>query len=267
MVQSALLNVMTAAALKASKGLLRDFGEVGNLQISRKGTSNFVTQADLRTEKLLQKELSAARPSYGFLMEEAGVIEGVDKSYRWIIDPLDGTSNFIHAVPYFCISIALERVTAGVTETVAGVIYDPIHNEMFTAEKGKGAYLNERRIMVSKRDVMENALLVLGNPKQAAKDNKDMFRLLDSLLSSHATIRHFGATALDLAYIAAGRLDGCWYYALQPWDAAAGMLLIEEAGGLLSTLDNEPATPYSQSLIATNRFLSPELRGLLSKAA
>lgn len=267
MVHSALINVMTAAALKAGKGLLRDFGEVGNLQISRKGASNFVTQTDIRTEKLLQKELASARPSYGFLMEEAGEIKGVDQAYRWIIDPLDGTSNFIHAVPYFCISLALERITAGVPEIVAGVIYDPIHNEMFVAEKGKGAYLNDRRIMVSKRDIMENALLVLGNPKHAPKENKDMFRLLDTLLSSHATIRHFGATALDLAYIAAGRLDGCWYYAAQPWDVAAGMLLVEEAGGLLSTMDNQPATPYSNSLIATNRFLSTQLRGLLSKAA
>lgn len=258
---------MSEAAVKAGKGLIRDYGEIDQLQISKKGTSNFVTNADVRTEKFLQKELSKARPDFGFLLEEAGNIPGKDPEHRWIIDPLDGTSNFIHAVPYFCISIGLERMRGGKSEIIAGVIYDPIHNEMFMAEKGKGATLNGRRIVVSQRSEMEDALLVLGNPKLSAKENKDTFRLLDTLLNSKATVRHFGATALDLAYIAAGRLDACWYYSIQPWDIAAGMLLVQEAGGVVTTFDGEPINTHSGSLLASNKQLSLPLRGLLAKAA
>lgn len=267
MAHSAILHVMSEAAVKAGKGLIRDYGEIDQLQISKKGTSNFVTNADIRTEKFLQKELAKSRPDFGFLLEEGGLIEGKDKQHRWIIDPLDGTSNFIHAVPYFCISIALERITNGNSEIIAGVIYDPIHNELFSAEKGKGANLNERRIMVSQRDNMEDALLVLGNPKLSARENKDTFRLLDTLLQSKATLRHFGATALDLAYIAAGRLDACWYYSIQPWDIAAGLLLVQEAGGVATTFDGHPVNPHSGSLLASNSHLSLPLRSLLSKAA
>lgn len=267
MAHSAILHVMSEAAIKAGKGLIRDYGEIDQLQISKKGTSNFVTNADVRTEKLLQKELSKSRPDFGFLLEEGGDIPGKDKQHRWIIDPLDGTSNFIHAVPYFCISIGLERITQDKSEIIAGVIYDPIHNELFSAEKGKGAYLNDRRLMVSQRSNMEDALLVLGNPKLSARENKDTFRLLDTLLASKATLRHFGATALDLAYIAAGRLDGCWYYSIQPWDIAAGMLLVQEAGGVVTTFDGLPINPHSGSLLASNSQMSMALRGLLSKAA
>jgi len=267
MAHSAILHVMSEAAVKAGKGLLRDYGEIDQLQISKKGTSNFVTNADIRTEKLLQAELKKARPDFGFLLEEGGDVPGKDKQHRWIIDPLDGTSNFIHAVPYFCISIGLERIINDKSEIIAGIIYDPIHNEMFTAEKGKGAMLNGRRIMVSGRSEMEDALLVLGNPKLSARDNKDTFRLLDTLLQSKATIRHFGATALDLAYIAAGRLDACWYYSIQPWDIAAGMLLVQEAGGVVTTFDGDPINPHSGSLLASNQHLSLPLRSLLAKAA
>lgn len=267
MSHSAILHVMSEAAIKAGKGLIRDYGEIDQLQISKKGTSNFVTNADIRTEKLLQKELSKARPDFGFLLEEGGNIPGKDAQHRWIIDPLDGTSNFIHAVPYFCISIGLEKITNGKSEITAGVIFDPIHNELFAAEKGKGATLNGRRIVVSERSEMEDALLVLGNPKLSAHENKDTFRLLDTLLQSKATLRHFGATALDLAYIAAGRLDACWYYSIQPWDIAAGMLMVQEAGGVVSTFDGHPINPHSGSLLASNRHLSLPLSRLLSKAA
>lgn len=267
MVHSATLHVMSEAAIKAGKGLIRDYGEIDQLQISKKGTSNFVTNADVRTEKLLQKELSKARPDFGFLLEEGGDIPGKDKQHRWIIDPLDGTSNFIHAIPYFCISIGLEKITASGSEIIAGVVYDPIHNELFAAEKGKGATLNSRRIVVSQRDQMEDALLVLGNPKLSSHENKDTFRLLDTLLQSKATLRHFGATALDLANIAAGRLDACWYYSIQPWDIAAGMLLVQEAGGVVSTFDGKDINPHSGSLLASNRHLSAPLRNLLSKSA
>ena len=262
MTHSAIIHVMSEAAIKASKGLVRDFGEIDQLQISKKGTSNFVTNADIRTEKFLHKEIEKARPGYGFLLEEGGNIIGKDKSHRWIIDPLDGTSNFIHAMPYFCISIGLEKITGSGSEIIAGVIYDPIHNELFSAEKGKGAHLNGRRIQVSQREQMEDALLVLGNPKQ----NKDVFRLLDTLLRSKATLRHFGATALDLANVAAGRLDACWYYTVQPWDIAAGMLLVQEAGGIVSTFDGKPCDTHSGSLLASNRPLSLPLRSLLSKS-
>jgi myo-inositol-1(or 4)-monophosphatase len=268
MAHSAIIHVMSEAAIKASKGLIRDFGEIDQLQISKKGTSNFVTNADVRTEKFLQQELKKSRPDFGFLLEEGGNIPGKDKSHRWIIDPLDGTSNFIHAVPYFCISIGLEKIyPEGHSEIIAGVIYDPIHNELFAAEKGKGATMNGRRIVVSQRAEMEDALLVLGNPKLSAKENKDTFRLLDTLLQSKATLRHFGATALDLAYIAAGRLDACWYYSIQPWDIAAGMLLVQEAGGIVSNFEGEPIDTHSGSLLASNRDLNLPLRALLSKAA
>ncbi len=266
MAHSAIIQIMSDAAIKAGKGLIRDFSEIDQLQISKKGTSNFVTNADVRTEKFLVKELKAARPNFGFLLEEGGAIAGKDSAFRWIIDPLDGTSNFIHAIPYFCISIGLEKISDGKSEVVAGVIFDPIHNELFTAERGAGAFMNGRRILASGRTQMEEALLVMGNPKQASKDKKEMYRLLDTLLDSKATIRHFGATALDLANVAAGRLDACWYYNIQPWDIAAGMLLVQEAGGLVSSFNGEPVDTHSGSLLATNKGLSEQLRALLANA-
>lgn len=262
---SALIQVMSDAAIKAGKGLIRDFGEIDQLQISKKGTSNFVTNADVRTEKFLQKELSKARPNFGFLLEEGGAIAGKDSAFRWIIDPLDGTSNFIHAVPYFCISIGLEKISGGKSEVTAGVIFDPIHNELFTAERGEGAFLNGRRIMVSGRSHIEDALLVMGNPKQGSGDKKNTYRLLDTLLENKATLRHFGATALDLANVAAGRLDACWYYAVQPWDIAAGMLLVQEAGGLVCSFEGGSVDPHCGSLLASNKALAEPLRTLLDK--
>lgn len=248
MVASALITVMSAAAIKAGKGLLRDFGEVDQLHISRKSASNFVTQSDIRTEKLLQKELSIARPAFGFLMEEGGEVKGKDESQRWIIDPLDGTSNFIHAIPYFCISIGLEkRFPNGDSEIIAGVIYDPIHNELFTAEKGKGAEVNNRKLVVSARDNMEQAMIATGtNPA----------------ISCAATIRHFGASALDLANLAAGRIDACAYTNLQPWDIAAGMLMVQEAGGVVTALDGSPVDLYKPTLLASNRALHNSVQKL-----
>jgi myo-inositol-1(or 4)-monophosphatase len=240
---------MTAAAIKAGKGLMRDFGEVDQLHISRKGASNFVTKADIRTEKLLQRELSAARPAFGFLMEESGEIKGKDESHRWIIDPLDGTSNFIHAVPYFCISIGLEkRYPGGGSEIIAGVIFDPIHNELFTAEKGKGAQVNNRKIAVSGRDNFEEAMLVTGSPREA-------FPVYEKVAKCGAAVRYCGASALDLAYLAAGRIDACWYYSIQPWDIAAGMLMVQEAGGVFINPDGTPANIYSSAIIASNPLL------------
>lgn len=266
--QSPLINVMTAAALKASKGLLRDFGEVDNLQVSRKGASTFVTNADTRTEKLLHKELSIARPDFGFLMEEGGEIAGKDGVHRFIIDPLDGTSNFIHAVPYFCISIALEKREAnGNTNIIAGVIYDPIHNEMFTAEQYKGAFLNNRRLVVSGRDKMADAMFASSGTKTLKKLTPTEQKTYQNLATGEQTIRRLGATALDLAYIAAGRLDGGFYTSIESWDIAAGMLMVQEAGGKVMDLSGNPANCYSRTLVACNGSLSSSVQSLVAKAA
>lgn len=267
MLYSATINVMVEAAVKAGKGLLRDFGEVDKLQISRKGPSNFVTKSDIRTEKSLVKDLQKARTEIGFLLEEGGEIPGRDTAHRWIIDPLDGTNNFIHAIPYWCISIALERRDPkGNTEIIAGIIYDPIHNEMFTAEKHKGAFVNGRRINVSNRDNMEMAMLVTGNPRLSVQEGREA-SLLNAMSKHGAIMRFFGATALDLANLAAGRIDACWYYTMKPWDVAAGILLVQEAGGIISDIAGNPATPYSANLLASNQLLGSSIRGILTKAA
>lgn len=262
--RSPLITVMSNAAIAAGRGLLRDFGEVDQLQVSRKGTSNFVTQSDIRTEKKLVAELKRARPEFGFLVEESGEIPGTDPSHRWIIDPLDGTNNFIHAHPYFCISIALERtIKPGVTEMMAGVIYDPIHNDLFFAEKRKGAFLNDKRITTSGRDSLDDAMLVTGNPRYAASSEQAFSRLKNVALNS-AFVRYTGATALDLAYVAAGRFEACWYGAIQPWDIAAGILMVEEAGGIVTDLRGEPANALSPTLVAGNRALQPKVLKLLA---
>lgn len=262
--RSPLLTVMSNAAIKAGHGLLRDFGEVDQLQVSRKGVANFVTKSDVRTEKKLVAELKKAKPDYGFLLEEQGELPGKDKEFRWIIDPLDGTSNFIHAVPYFCISIGLERtIKPGVTDVVAGVIYDPIHNELFVAEKNKGAFLNDRRLAVSSRDQIEDAMLATGNPRFAVKESRAL-ALLKNAFSAAGFVRYTGSSALDLAYVAAGRYDGCWFAGLKPWDCAAGLLLVREAGGLAVDANSQPATPYSQLLVAASQAIQPKLMKLLA---
>lgn len=268
MAHSPLINVMSAAAIKAGKGLLRDFGELDQLHISKKGTANFVTAADTRTEKLLHRELAKARPDFGFLMEESGEFEGKDPHHRWIIDPLDGTSNFIHAVPYFCVSIALEqRDAGGRSHILAGVIFDPIHNELFIAEKGKGATVNDRKLTVSGRDTIEDALLVTGALRFSPHSDQQSFQMCDKAVKNGATLRAFGATALDFANLAAGRFDACWYSQIKPWDVAAGMLLLQEAGGMVTELNGMGASIYSPSLLATNRHLHGPMQSLLAKAA
>jgi len=259
---------MSAAAIKAGKGLLRDFGEIDQLHISKKGTANFVTATDIRTEKLLHKELSRARPDFGFLMEESGESAGKDTAYRWIVDPLDGTSNFIHAIPYFCIALALEKQdTSGRREVVAGVVFDPIHNELFVAEKGKGATLNGRRLSVSSRDKLEDAMVVTGALRFSPQRTATAFLLCDKAVQSGATLRYYGATALDLANLAAGRIDACWYAQIQPWDIAPGLLLLQEAGGMATELNGSPAHTYSGDLLASNRRLHPSIQSLIAKAA
>lgn len=268
MTTSALINVMSAAAIKAGKGLVRDFGEVDQLHISKKGTANFVTKSDMRTEKLLQKELSIARPGFGFLMEEAGEIAGSDNEYRWIIDPLDGTSNFIHNIPYFCISIAAEKLHRnGDRETIAGVIFDPIHNELFTAEKGKGAQVNNRKLYVSRRDNLEDAMLVTGNLRPSQTTTPEARALYNATSKMSTSLRYLGAAALDLAYLAAGRVDSCWYYTIQPWDIAAGMLMVTEAGGVLTDLGGKSVNAYTGNILASNGLLHGQLQKVISQAA
>ncbi len=260
--RSPYLTIMSNAAIKAGKVLLRDLGEVDQLQVSRKGVANFVTKTDLKVEKMLVTELKKAKPDIGFLLEEGGEIKGNDDSQRWIIDPLDGTNNFIHALPYFCISIALERTTRGLTETVFGVVYDPVHNDVFSAEKYRGSMLNNRRINVSGRDNLEQAMIIAGNSRFSGDPKPfEMFRKVGS---ASTTLRTTGSAALDLAYVAAGRYDACWFSSLQPWDMAAGILLVEEAGGTATRLDGKPATPYGKSLLAGSKSMHGQVMKLLA---
>lgn len=257
--RSAVIQVMTEAALKASRSLLRDFGEVENLQVSQKGPYDFVSAADLRTEKILVEELKKARPSYGFLTEEKGEIPGLDPEYRWIIDPLDGTHNFIHSLPHFSLSIALEK--KGVI--VAGVTYDPIKDEMFWAEKGGGAFLNNRRLRVSSRRQLEKAM-VAGSSHGTATDVASGHRQGGTLqwsegvrkLTSLVTgVRKWGSTTLDLAYVAAGRFDGFWDWHSNPWDMAVGILLVQEAGGYVCDREGKATMMETESILASNDHL------------
>lgn len=264
---SALINVMTAAAEKASKGLLRDFGEVSELQISRKGTSNFVTESDKRAEQVLMRELDKARPGYSFLVEESGEVVGKKPEFRWIIDPLDGTHNFIHAIPYFCISIGLEKTNYnGEKEIVAGVIYDPIHNDMYTAEKGEGAFVNgNRKLSVSKRNNLEEAMVVVSAPHSKQTSPMSGMDLLSKICAAHTSVRYMGASALDLANVAAGRFDAVCLMHQQPWDVAAGSLIVKEAGGVVENLTGNNFTLDSSDMLATNpEFLDP-MHKLLAK--
>jgi len=259
MARSAILNVMVAAAHKAARGLKRDFGEVENLQVSRKGPSDFVSVADHRAEDVIRTELAKARPDYGFLMEESGETPGRDPQHRWIVDPLDGTSNFLHGVPHFCISIALERQG----RLAAGVIYDPIADELFTAERGGGAFLNDRRLRVAARTQLGETLIGTGIPFRGKGDHPGYVRELTSVMSEVAGIRRFGAAALDLAYVAAGRFDGFWERGLSPWDIAAGILVIREAGGFVTDMDGGDALFEKGHLIAGNEAIHRQLLVLL----
>jgi myo-inositol-1(or 4)-monophosphatase len=255
MARSAILNVMVAAATKAARGLKRDFGEVENLQVSRKGPSDFVSAADHRAEDVIRTELQKARPAYGFLMEESGETKGDDPQHRWIVDPLDGTSNFLHGVPHFCISIALERQH----RLSAGVIYNPITDELFTAERGSGAFLNDRRLRVAARSVLGDALVATGMPFRGRGDHDRYVKELQSVMPQVAGIRRFGAAALDLAYVAAGRFDGFWERDLSAWDLAAGIVIVREAGGYATDLGGRDAMLESGSILAGNEAIHRQL--------
>ena len=253
---------MVAAARKAARGLIRDFGELELLQVSKKGPADFVSVADERTERILIEELSRARPGYRFLVEESGEIEGPDKTHRFIIDPLDGTTNFLHGVPQFAISIALER--AG--QIVSGVIFNPISNELFVAEKSHGAFLNERRLRVSGRSKLSEALFATGIPFLGREGHEAFLRELGAVMGATSGVRRFGAASLDLAWVAAGRYDGFWERGLSPWDIAAGMLMVREAGGVVTDQAGGARMMEKKEIVCANEALHPELVKLLAEA-
>ncbi|HET9715576.1 MAG TPA: inositol monophosphatase family protein [Pseudolabrys sp.] len=257
---SALLNVMISAARKASRAIKRDFGELEKLQVSLKGPANFVSAADRRAEETIYAELMKARPDYGFLGEEGGKREGTDKTHTWIVDPLDGTTNFLHGIPHFAISLALQR--EGVI--VAGLIYNPATDEMFVAERGKGAFLNERRIRVAARTRLFDAIVGCGLAHYGHGDIPLSIKEVGAMQDQVAGLRRFGASALDLAWVAAGRLDGYWERSLKPWDMAAGIVLIREAGGFVSDCEGRDAMLARGHIVAGNEIIHKELLSRLN---
>lgn len=255
--QSPLLKAMEDAVLKAGRALSRDFGEVENLQVSKKGPQDFVTSADLRADKILREELEKFRPDYGFLTEESGEIPGKDDKHRWIIDPLDGTTNFIHSIPYFCISVALEATQPnGKKEIVAGIIHAPILQETYYAEKGQGGFINNRRLLVSGRTNIEDALISVYH----GKEDGNAVASMDVVRALGCKSRSMGAAALDIAYVAAGKLDGFWHSKLKSWDVAAGILLVQEAKGIITDIEGGSDMLTSGTILATNQSFHDTIR-------
>ena len=254
------INIITKACLKASRSLIRDFGEIENLQVSTKGPGDFVTSADKRTEKIIIDELQKAHSDYGIITEESGSINTGNKNNRWIIDPIDGTTNFLNGIPQFAISIGYEEES----EIKCGVIFDPIKNEMFCAEKGNGAYLNNSRIRVSNKKKLKDALLVTGGPKQSSKKKKEIFsefvEVSNNILSP---VRKFGSAALDLAYVACGRFDGYWQRELSYWDVAAGIIILKEAGGFVDFFEEDNKDPLKKNILASNSNIHDEFSNLI----
>ncbi|MCG8651119.1 MAG: inositol monophosphatase [Pirellulales bacterium] len=252
---------MMMAAEKAGRALTRDFGEVENLQVSRKGPSDFVSVADTKAERIIRQELEKARPGYGFLMEESGATAG-DGDRRWIVDPLDGTLNFLHGIPHFAISIALEERGS----VIAGVVYQPLTDEMFWADRGEGAYLHDRRLRVSGRSSLGDSVIATGIPYRGHGDADSYIRELRSIMGEVAGVRRLGAAALDLAYVAAGRCDGFWETGLSAWDVAAGAIIVREAGGIVTDGQGRSATIESKSFVAANPDIHAPLLKLVSPA-
>ncbi len=263
MIRSALMNVMTAAALKAGRGLKRDFGEVENLQVSMKGPADFVSAADRKAERVIFDALSKARPGYGFVMEESGIVEGKDPSHIWHIDPLDGTTNFLHGIPIFAVSLALERDG----QLVAGVVYNPASDDLFIAERGQGAYHNNRRLRVAVRRDFDQALIGCGVPHLGKAGAHPRFQAeLADVMRVAANVRRLGAAAIDLAYVASGRLDAFWERGLRSWDVAAGAVLIREAGGFVTTIEGDDDFLHAGSICAGNEPLHRQLMATLRHA-
>ena len=259
MLHSALLNVMMKAARKAARSLIRDFGEVEKLQVSVKGPANFVTAADRKAEQVLRDELMAARPGYSFFGEEGGLIEGPDKTHTWHVDPLDGTTNFLHGIPQFAVSIGLEREGT----LIAGLVYNPITDEMYLAERGKGAFLNDKRIRVAGRRSMQDAVVACGLPHRGRGGLAEFRTEFVAVQEQVAGLRRFGSAALDLAFIAAGRFDLYWERNLSSWDMAAGILIVREAGGYVSDCDGNDAMMTKGHIVAGNETLQKELLKIL----
>ncbi len=260
MINSATINVMIGAARKAGRALVRDFGEVEQLQVSMKGPADFVTTADLKAEKTLIYELMKARPDYGMVAEESGVTHGPDARHHWVIDPLDGTLNFMHGIPHFAISIGLEREG----DIVAGVVYQPLSDECFAAEKGQGAWLNSRRMRVSGRRDLQQAMLATGIPYHGRPGHERFLREVAAVMPEVAGVRRLGSAALDLAYVAAGKFDGFWENDLKPWDIAAGILLVREAGGFVTEIGGGERMLETGSVLAANDHLHGAINGLLA---
>jgi myo-inositol-1(or 4)-monophosphatase len=254
---------MTDAARKAGRTLARDFGEVTELQVSKKGAADYVTAADLKAEQTLMEELLKARPGYGFLGEERGLIEGTDKTHTWIVDPLDGTTNFLHAMPHFAVNIALRRESL----IVAAVTFNPANGDLFWAERGKGAFLNDRRLRVAARTRMDEAVFATGIPFMGHGQHGRFLKELHQVTQRVSGVRRFGAAALDLAWVAAGRFDGFWERDLSPWDMAAGLLLVLEAGGVVTDADGGPDPLATGSVCVANSHLHPLLLERLAAAA
>jgi len=248
--------------MKASRSLIRDFGEIENLQVSSKGPGDFVTSADKRTEKIIIEELQKAHPDYGIITEESGIINKSNTKNRWVIDPIDGTMNFLNGIPQFAISIGYEEEN----EIKCGVIFDPIKNEIFYAEKGNGAYLNNSRIRVSNKRKLQDALLVTGGPRQSSKIREEVFaefiKVSNKVLSP---IRKFGSAALDVAYVASGRFDGYWQRELNYWDIAAGIIILKEAGGLIDFFEPDNKAPIKKNILASNSNIHDEFKALILK--
>jgi myo-inositol-1(or 4)-monophosphatase len=253
MIHSALINVMVKAARRAGRNLKRDLGEIEHLQVSLKGPANFVSRADKKAEEMLYEDLSKARPGYGFIGEEGGTREGSDKSHTWIVDPLDGTTNFLHGIPQFAISIALRREDT----VIAGVIYNPANDELYIAERGKGAFLNDQRLRVAARRQLHECVIACGLPHIGRGDHQLFL----------AGLRRFGAASLDLAFVAAGRFDAYWERDLQPWDIAAGMIMVREAGGTVSDVDGKTDALTTGHVLCGNEVIHRELARVLKAAA
>ena len=255
------INLITKACLKASRALIRDFGEIENLQVSEKGPGDFVTSADKRTEKILIDELQKAHPEYGIVTEETGIINKSNIKNRWVIDPIDGTMNFLNGVPQFAISVGYEENN----EIICGVIFNPIMNEMFIAEKGNGAYLNNSRIRVSNKKKAKDSLVVTGGPKGASLIKDKIFSEYINVSKNVSNVRKFGSAALDMAYVACGRFDGYWQRELNYWDIAAGIIILKEAGGFVDFFEEDENLPLKKNILATNANIHEELRGLINK--
>jgi myo-inositol-1(or 4)-monophosphatase len=255
------INLITKACMKASRFLIRDFGEIENLQVSAKGPGDFVSSADKRTEKIIMEELQKAHPSYGIITEETGYINKSNTKNRWIIDPIDGTMNFLNGVPQFAISVGYEEDN----EIKSGVIFNPITNEMFCAEKGNGAYLNNSRIRVSNKKKLKDALLVTGGPNGISKIKDKIFSEYINVSNNVSNVRKFGSAALDMAYVACGRFDGYWQRELNYWDIAAGIIILKEAGGFVDFFEDDPHLPLKKNILASNSNIHDELKELINK--